>query len=340
MRSKQVTQYEFSNLPISIEMGNVLRRVESSLPRLDLVVTATGSDSYRFGFNGKENDDELKGEGNSLDFGAWIYDSRLGRWLSLDPQAEKYPNKSAYCSFANNPNYFIDPSGEIINPFTSKGLFTYFWNMMGTHETRSILWRQLVCREIISIMLVDGLFVTPDPQGGPSWVTVGYHLPTVKVREGVKRKGRVWETTRVVKSTTYNSKAYFKLKDESEKRTGMDFYSQTEVQQNTEFLNSFIEKPVKFYNMTPTNAQLFTPADEKAASIVQAIGFLVNFGTNIRPVNFETKSEFIQRLGTHEGEHRRNYQGLINTNSTSSSSEQMSRDAEGRCVGEQNNKRN
>ena len=40
--------------------------------------------SYRFGFNGKENDNEVKGAGNSVDFGARIYDSRLGRWMSVD----------------------------------------------------------------------------------------------------------------------------------------------------------------------------------------------------------------------------------------------------------------
>ena len=37
------------------------------------------AEGYRFGFNGMENDDELKGQGNSLDFGARIYDQRTGR---------------------------------------------------------------------------------------------------------------------------------------------------------------------------------------------------------------------------------------------------------------------
>jgi RHS repeat-associated protein len=43
------------------------------------------SSEYRYGFGGHEKDDEIKGEGNSLDFGARIYDPRLGRWLSVDP---------------------------------------------------------------------------------------------------------------------------------------------------------------------------------------------------------------------------------------------------------------
>lgn len=40
---------------------------------------------YRYGFNGKENDNEVKGEGNLQDYGMRIYDPRLGRFLSVDP---------------------------------------------------------------------------------------------------------------------------------------------------------------------------------------------------------------------------------------------------------------
>jgi RHS repeat-associated protein len=73
-------------------------------------------DTYRFGFNGKENDNEIQGDGNSYDFGARIYDSRLGRWLSLDPMMKIYPSVSPYNFCANNPIIFIDPSGKTIIP--------------------------------------------------------------------------------------------------------------------------------------------------------------------------------------------------------------------------------
>ncbi len=71
-------------------------------------------DKYRFGFNGMEKDNELKGIGNSLDFGARIYDSRVARWLSLDPLAAEYPSLSPYDFVANNPIKFIDPDGKKI----------------------------------------------------------------------------------------------------------------------------------------------------------------------------------------------------------------------------------
>jgi RHS repeat-associated protein len=43
------------------------------------------SSEYRFGFNGKEKDDETYGDGNALDFGARVFNSRLGKFLSKDP---------------------------------------------------------------------------------------------------------------------------------------------------------------------------------------------------------------------------------------------------------------
>lgn len=69
-------------------------------------------DNYRHGFNGMEKDNELKGIGNSLDFGARIYDSRLGKFLSIDPLASKFPSESNYIFAGNSPIYLLDEKGE------------------------------------------------------------------------------------------------------------------------------------------------------------------------------------------------------------------------------------
>jgi RHS repeat-associated protein len=68
------------------------------------------SNKYRYGFNGKENDKDIS-EGD-LDFGARIYDSRLGRWLALDPLMKKYPNESHYAYVADNPLIYMDKDGR------------------------------------------------------------------------------------------------------------------------------------------------------------------------------------------------------------------------------------
>ncbi|MBD78553.1 MAG: hypothetical protein CL840_06515 [Crocinitomicaceae bacterium] len=70
------------------------------------------SSNYRYGFNGMESDDEFKGNESSLDFGARILDPRVGRWLSLDPLASKFPGFSPYNYTLNNPILFVDPDGK------------------------------------------------------------------------------------------------------------------------------------------------------------------------------------------------------------------------------------
>ncbi|MBP6390573.1 MAG: hypothetical protein KA175_01310 [Flavobacteriales bacterium] len=73
------------------------------------------SDSYRFGFNRAEKDDEVYGAtGTSYDFGDRIYDPRAARWLSIDPYAHKYASISPYAFVGNSPIYALDPNGREI----------------------------------------------------------------------------------------------------------------------------------------------------------------------------------------------------------------------------------
>ena len=59
-------------------------------------------------FSAKEKDSET---GLSY-FGARYYSSDLSVWLSVDPQAAKYPSLSPYTYCANNPVKLVDPNGE------------------------------------------------------------------------------------------------------------------------------------------------------------------------------------------------------------------------------------
>ncbi|MCB9225647.1 MAG: hypothetical protein H6578_00570 [Chitinophagales bacterium] len=85
-----------------------------TMPGRQYVTASPTTGGYRFGFNGMEKDGEAwsGSAGNQLDFGARIYDSRLGRWLSVDPQAGRFSAWSPYHAMMNNPIWMIDPDGE------------------------------------------------------------------------------------------------------------------------------------------------------------------------------------------------------------------------------------
>lgn len=77
-----------------------------------------GVKKYRYGFNGKENDNEVKGEGNQQDYGMRIYDPRLGRFLSEDPITKQYPELTPYQFASNRPIDGIDRDGLEFEPYS------------------------------------------------------------------------------------------------------------------------------------------------------------------------------------------------------------------------------
>ncbi|MCW3463666.1 RHS repeat domain-containing protein [Chitinophaga nivalis] len=75
-----------------------------------------GTSGYRYGFNGKENDAEVKGDGNQQDYGMRIYDPRVGRFLSVDPITKQYPELTPYQFASNSPVLGVDFDGlEFLN---------------------------------------------------------------------------------------------------------------------------------------------------------------------------------------------------------------------------------
>ncbi len=82
-------------------------------------------DKYRFGFNGQHKDNEIKGVGNSLEFEYRFYDSRLGKFLSVDPLFASYPWNATYAFAENDVIRCIDLEGGeklFVNPNNVDGV--------------------------------------------------------------------------------------------------------------------------------------------------------------------------------------------------------------------------
>ncbi|AUP80095.1 DUF6443 domain-containing protein [Flavivirga eckloniae] len=80
--------------------------------------------NHPYKYNGKELNEELGL--NWYDFGARNYDASLGRWMNLDPLAEKYYEWSPYNYVKNSPITLVDPDGLDVILFiwlTSEGNF-------------------------------------------------------------------------------------------------------------------------------------------------------------------------------------------------------------------------
>jgi RHS repeat-associated protein len=90
----------------------------------------SSSNQYRYGFNGKEHEYDIAS--GDYDFGARVYDSRLGRWLSLEPLLPLLPGSSPYTYSVNNPLFYREPDGKwfevSIKKYNKKGeQITWGW---------------------------------------------------------------------------------------------------------------------------------------------------------------------------------------------------------------------
>ena len=74
------------------------------------------SDLYRFGYQGSEKDDEIKGEGNSINYKYRMHDPRVGRFFAVDPLAPQYPHNSPYAFSENVVIHAIEFEGLELFP--------------------------------------------------------------------------------------------------------------------------------------------------------------------------------------------------------------------------------
>jgi RHS repeat-associated protein len=94
------------------ESGNRVAHTDMDPFGYEMPGRVQGSSSVdgRYKFTGKERDTETTYDY----FGARYYDARIGRWLQVDPLAEKYVESSPFNYSFNNPIRYYDPDGKYV----------------------------------------------------------------------------------------------------------------------------------------------------------------------------------------------------------------------------------
>jgi len=86
---------------------------------------------YNYKYNGKELQEELGL--NMYDYGARNYDPALGRWMNIDPLAERATDWTPYRYAFNNPLSFTDPTG-MYEDWVEKENGDIYWDNNATSQ--------------------------------------------------------------------------------------------------------------------------------------------------------------------------------------------------------------
>lgn len=132
--------------------------------------------SYRYGFNGKENDNEVKGEGNQQDYGFRIYDPRLVRFLSVDPLTGKYPELTPYQFASNCPIAGIDLDGlEFLPRFKQNSPFSLTTHAFSRTISQTTAYRvyESAGRGFSKSIHKTWNFFTRDAYKAETWINAG-----------------------------------------------------------------------------------------------------------------------------------------------------------------------
>ncbi|MGI4734884.1 MAG: DUF6443 domain-containing protein [Janthinobacterium lividum] len=136
------------------------------------IESATGYDS-KFQFNSKEKQEDF---GLSwIDYGARMYDAQIGRWHAADPLADLAVDSSPFTAFANNPIYYIDPTG--LAPFdwfrdgNNNNAITYRDNIHSQEDLKAAGINGTYMGKDIQMLFSDGSSLHGDSKGNLSFTT-------------------------------------------------------------------------------------------------------------------------------------------------------------------------
>jgi len=119
------------------------------------------NNDYRFGFQGQEKDDEIKGAGNSINYKYRMHDPRIGRFFAVDPLAAKYPQWSPYQFSGNQVIATIELEG--LEPLKD-------YNDYSTQLEQYAMWKESRVETVNMTYTFDY-----DPNAADNYIEYGSH---------------------------------------------------------------------------------------------------------------------------------------------------------------------
>ncbi|MFH2096544.1 MAG: RHS repeat-associated core domain-containing protein [Bacteroidota bacterium] len=139
---------------------------------------------YRFGFNGKEKDDEITGvTGSHLNYKFRMYDSRIARFFTVDPITAKYPMLTPYQFASNSPIGSIEYEGlEGIGQPGIAHQYYKVWTQCGKQTADDVFKGQFIALSIGTGIIASGGLIAA---GAPAVAAIYYSPAAIETMNEV-----------------------------------------------------------------------------------------------------------------------------------------------------------
>jgi RHS repeat-associated protein len=276
------------------------------------------SPAYRYGFQGQEKDDELKGEGNSLNYTFRMHDPRIGRFLSLDPLAPEYPWNSPYVFSENrvidgielegmeylqtNSKYL--PGGMSTSDLTNLRVNTMMLEYTNTNGTGNAKTYQTNVNSILYKYYKPQLKTTNSENTSKDVKasTINYQLIAKKLKVDARAAEAVAKVE--ASGSGFDANGNAKIRFEGHKfqkflkESGYDVDGL--AKDNSDIIYAYSVKDQKNHG----NKELSKAAaiDSKSAMLSTSYGAFQIMGFNYKLAGFNTVEDFVKAQSTYEGQ--------------------------------------
>ena len=136
--------------------------------------TSTNIGGYRYFFNGQEGDNEVFGEVANFGYEFRQYDSRLGRWWSVDSKWRECQFESPYCFGGNTPIYNKDFKGQYKLPAGEAKKSRLFTQYVNNYMKKDVLNSENIMRGLQTYgqLSIEQIHQVLTPGEGPTILIV------------------------------------------------------------------------------------------------------------------------------------------------------------------------